>query len=216
VTVPIPPARVESTASDAKTDPVTDAVDAAPTLLRRILGASVPWVISLVLVIAEWGLTQLKKPDDAIYDSFVTRTEVGEQAEARNLIATVTDVHVARSVSDGDDWRAEGAWVVVDLDAAAAQTQTAALLRAQLRIGERTFSATERGDTGNNLRLITGVPRHGSVAFEVPDEALDDEATIVLSWHRGDDADGLIEVAVDLDQLAVEDEVVLDEIGWAQ
>lgn len=213
MTVPIPPARVESAASGKKSDA---AQDAAPPRLRRILRAATPWLISLVLVTAAWGLTQLKKPDDAIYDSFVSRAAVGERADARNLVATVTDVHVTRSVSDDDDWRADGAWVVVDLDAAAAQTQTATLLRAKLLIGERTYSATERGDTANNLRLITGVPRHGSVAFEVPHDAIDENAVIVLSWQLDPSADGVIEVPVDLGRLAVEDEVVLDEIGWAE
>ena len=110
--------------------------------------------------------------------------------------------------------RAEGTWVIVDLDAAAAQSQTGALLHTQLRVGERTYTATERGETGDNLGLITGVPRQGSVAFEVAEDAIDGEAEIVLSWHDTDDADGIIAVTVDLGELAVENEVVLDEIGW--
>ena len=214
MTVPVPPKRVGRAASDPHTN--TDAgTDAATPRFRRTLRASLPWAVSLALVLIAWGITQLQKPDDAIYDSFVTHAAIGEQATARNLIATVTDVHVARAVSDGDDWRAEGTWVVVDLDAAAAQSQTGALLHTQLRVGERTYTATERGETGDNLGLITGVPRQGSVAFEVAEDAIDGEAEILLSWHDTDDADGIIAVAVDLGELAVEDEVVLDEIGWA-
>ena len=53
---------------------------AGRTRLRRILRASLPWAISLALVIAAWGITQLQKPDDAIYDSFVTHAAIGEQA----------------------------------------------------------------------------------------------------------------------------------------
>lgn len=207
---PTPPAPA------AAAPPMARTADAPPTGLRRFLRVFLPWALSLALVLASWALTRLQKDDDAIYDSFVTHGVVGEQARARNIDATITDVHVARSVSDGDRWQADGTWIVVDVDAAAVQTQTAALLRAQLRVGPRTYSATERGETAINLRLIPGVAKRGSVAFEVPADVPRKQATVVLSWHRGDDADGVIEVAVDLGEIPIEERVVLDEIGWAQ
>ncbi|REJ08381.1 hypothetical protein DY023_01220 [Microbacterium bovistercoris] len=168
------------------------------------------------MVVAAWFLLQLQKPEDAVYDSFVSTASVGEQAVSRNLAATVTDVRAGRSVSDGIRWTAEGTWLVVDVDAATVQTEFASLLKGELRIGDRTYKATERGSTAQNMSLITGVPRHGSLAFELPEDAVRGEATVVLSWQDDHTADGVIEVAVDLDDVAMQNEVTLDEIGWSR
>ncbi|QMU96393.1 DUF4352 domain-containing protein [Microbacterium esteraromaticum] len=185
-------------------------------LRRRLLKTVVPWALSIALVVATWGLTQLEKDEDARYDPFVTRAEVGEHAVARNIAVTVTDVHAARAVSDGS-WRAEGTWLVVDLDAASTQDQFGAALRVtNLRIGERTYSATERGTSMRQLPLVTGVPQHGSLAFELPEDALKGQATLVFAENYDYAADGIIEIVLDLDDIAVEPEVLLDEIGWAE
>ena len=83
-------------------------------------------------------------------------------------------------------------------------------------MGERLFTATERGQTARGMQLITGVPRHGSLAFELPEGSLEGTATLVLSWQPDNSADGVIEVGIDLDQVAIEGEVTLHEIGWAR
>lgn len=191
------------------------AVEPAPR--RGVLRRAAPWALSVAFVAAAWGITQVQKPDDAPYDSFVTTAGVGEHAVTRNLAVTVTGVHAALSVSDGDRWHAEGTWLVVDLDAAAVQDQFGALLStSDLRLGGRTFSATERGETAKGMTLVTGVPRHGSIAFELPEGSLKGPATLVFATEYDPSADGVIEVDVDLDDLAVQNEVVLDPIGWAR
>lgn len=183
---------------------------------RRLVKAAAPWALSIALVVGAWGLTQLQKNEDARYDPFVTHAEVGEHAEARNIAVTVTDVHAARAVSDGS-WRAEGTWLVVDLDAASTRDQSGAALRVtDLRIGDRTYSATERGTSMVQLPLVTGVPQHGSIAFELPEDALTGSATLVFAENDDYAADGIVEVSLDLDDIAVEREVRLDEIGWAE
>lgn len=183
---------------------------------RRLVKAAAPWALSIALVVGAWGLAQLQKDEDARYDPFVTRAEVGEHAEARNIAVTVTDVRAARAVSDGS-WRAEGTWLVVDLDAASTRDQSGAALRVtDLRIGDRTYSATERGTSMVQLPLVTGVPQHGSIAFELPEDALTGSATLVFAENDDYAADGIVEVSLDLDDMAVEREVRLDEIGWAE
>ncbi|UJP10045.1 hypothetical protein L2X99_17090 [Microbacterium sp. KUDC0406] len=209
MTIPAPP-------------PATAAPGADPTAAvkrshgRRFLRAAVPWTLSIAMVVAAWFLLQLQKPDDAVYDSFVTKTTVGEYAAARNLSATVTDVRAGRSVSDGKRWSAEGTWLVVGVDAATLQTEFASQLHGELRIGDRIYQATERGETGRNMSLITGVPRHGSLVFELPEGQVKGDATVVLSWQSDHTADGVIEVAVDLDDVPMQYEVTLDEIAWAR
>lgn len=184
---------------------------------RNRWGTAGVWALSIVLVVAAWGLTQVQKPDDAPYDSFVSTTTVGERATTRNLAVTVTRVRAARSVSDGGRWHADGTWLVVDFDAAAVVDQFGALLAtSNLHLGDRTYSATERGESARNMVLVTGVPRHGSIAFEVPPESLKGTATLEFAVDYNTDADGVIEVVVDLDQVATQNEVTLDPEGWAR
>lgn len=183
---------------------------------QRLLKTIAPWVLAVALVVATWWLTQLEKDEDARYDPFVTSADVGERTETRNLVITVTDVHAARAVSDGRGWRAEGTWLVVDLDAAAAVDQVGTAVRvANLRIGDRTYSASERGTSLREVPLVTGVAQHGSVAFELPDNALKGTATLLFAQNYEYSADGVIEVALDLGDIPVESDVELDEIGWA-
>ena len=199
--------------------PVPSSADASPSSAARRgrLRRAMPWALAVVFVFAAWGLTQVQQPEDAPYDSFITTAKVGERGVARNLAVTVTEVRAARSVSDGARWHADGTWLVVDLDAAAVQDQFAALLStSNLRLGGRTYSATERGESARGMPLVTGVPRHGSIAFELPEGALKGTATLVFAGEYDTSADGVIEVAIDLDDVAVQNEVVLDPIGWAR
>lgn len=200
MTVPAPP------------QPTAPAVESR----RGFLRTAAPWALSVLLVVAAWFLTQLQQPEDAVYESFITSTSVGKPAEARNLAATVTDVRAARTVTDTAGWRAEGTWLIVDLDAAAVQSSFGATLHARLQIGDRLFSATERGATARGLALKAGVPRHGSLAFEVPEDAIEGPATLTLSWQGDDTADGVIEVVIDLDDVTMQNEAALAEIGWAR
>jgi len=216
----IPPPPVPPPAPVPPPDPFPAPPAGAPTAPgshRTLLRKAGPWALSAVLVVAAWGLVQLQKPEDAPYDSFVTTTTIGERGVTRNLAITVTAVRAARTVSDGGRWRAQGTWLVVDFDAAAVEDQFAALLAtSDLRIGGRIFSATERGDTAKGMTLVTGVPRHGSIAFELPEGALRGPATLVFATEYDTSADGVIEVAIDLDDVAIQNEVELDPIGWAR
>jgi len=213
VTVPPPPRQTPSPPLRAhRRSPDGSAQEETLSRRRRMLNAISPWAISLVLVVATWGLTQVEKDEDARYEPFVTRAGIGERAETRNLTVTVTDVHAARAVTDGTRWRAEGTWLVVDLDAAATREQAGTALRVtNLRIAGRTYSATERASSLLQVPLVTGVPQHGSVAFELPKEALKGNGTLVFAEVYDYSADGIIEVPLDL-----EAEVQLDETGWAQ
>jgi len=190
-------------------------VSTPPASRRSRLRTTGIWALSTGLVITAWGLIQVQQPDDAPYDSFVTTTTVGKQGVARNLAVTVTEVRAARAIADGEGWRAEGTWLVVDLDAATVENQFAAALSvANLHLGHRTYSATERGETAAGMPLITGVPRHGSIAFELPEGSLKGTATLEFAPTYGTQGDGVVEVVVDLDDVARQNEVVLDTTGW--
>lgn len=176
-----------------------------------------PWLLTAVLLAGASVLNAVALPDGSSEASFITRTTVGEAATTRNLTLTVTDVRAARTVTSASGWSAEGTWLVVDVDAAARDSQYAARLGfAELIIGERTFRATERTDTFYQQRLVTGVMRRGGLAFELPDDALTGTAALRLGIPPDARYDGLIEVPIDLDDIPIENEVALPETGWAR
>lgn len=176
-----------------------------------------PWLLTAVLLVGAWALVKITLPVGSAQESFVTVTTLDEEASARNFAVTVTDVRAARTVIDAEGWSTEGTWLVVDLEAAAQVKQEGASLRlATLIIGERTFSATERGTTFYREGLVTGVPRSGSLAFELPDDVLGEVATLRLGATGNPVLDGVVEMKIDLAALPVESEVSLQENGWAR
>jgi len=190
----------------------------APVVAERRWTAKIlPWAMTAVLLAGAWVLNTVALPDGASEASFATRTAIGEPAATRNLELTVTGVRAARTLTDARGWSADGTWLVVDMDAAALQSQYAASLGfAELTIGDRIFGATERGETFFRQRLVTGVPRSGSLAFELPDEALKGTATLRLSIPSDVRYDGVIEIPIALEDVPVEESIVLSETGWTR
>ena len=179
------------------------------------------WLLTAALLAAAWGVSKLTLPDDAGTAPFPRIATVGEPATVRNLTATVTDVRLAERVTDAEGWSAGGTWLVVDLEAATGLTQDLSTLRlAELTVGDHTFRATERGTTFFQQALVTGVPRAGSLAFELPDDVAGEHATLRLGVPGAGGSevllDGVIELPIDLAELPVDAEVLLDENGWAR
>ncbi|MCT1476810.1 DUF4352 domain-containing protein [Microbacterium sp. p3-SID336] len=179
------------------------------------------WLLTAALLAAAWGVSKLTLPDDAGTAPFPQVATVGEPAAVRNLTATVTDVRLAERITDTKGWSADGTWLVVDVEAATRVTQDLSTLRlAELAVGDRTFSATERGATFFQQALVTGVPRAGTLAFELPDDVTDERATLRLGVPGAGGSevllDGVIELPIDLTELPVDAEVLLDENGWAR
>lgn len=184
---------------------------------RRWTAKIAPWSLTVALLAGAWVLNTVALPDGSSEASFATRATIGEAATTRNLELTVTGVRAARTLTDPQGWSAEGAWLVVDLDAAATQSQYAATLGfAELTIDERTFRATERGETFFRQRLVTGVPRSGSLAFELPDDSLHGTAMLRLSVSSDVRYDGIIEIPIALEDLPIDESIVLSETGWTR
>lgn len=178
------------------------------------------WLLTGVLLAGAWAVSKATLPDDASTAPFPTRAELGERVTVRDLAVTVTDVRAAERVTDSTGWSAEGTWLVVDLEAAAVLSQDAALKLHELVIGERTFSATERGTTFRGHALIPGVARTGSLAFELPADALHGQAVLRLGTPTGlrldAPLDAVVELPIALDEVTVQHEAVLHENGWAR
>lgn len=174
------------------------------------------WLTGIGFVAAAWVVMALTPPVDAREAPFAVIAEIGEPATGRNIEVTVTALHRA-STATAQEWQAEGNWLVVDLDAAAVISDQAASLReVTFTIDGRTFSASERPDSILDESLLVGVPRSGSVAFELPAELTAGSGILTFALSTDSRLDSVIELAVDLDELPVEREVVLEPTEWTR
>ncbi|GAA2884503.1 hypothetical protein [Microbacterium esteraromaticum] len=190
-------------------------------MVRRLL----PWAITIGLLVAAWLVAQATPGDDSAERAFVQQAEVGERVEGRDLAVTVQRVRAAEAITTPAGWRAEGTWVVVEMDAEAVLTEYGNLLsRTVLEVGDRVYSATERGEGESSIddymlsgeQLVPGIPKSGVLAFQLPDdESLTGAAMLELATDRFPVYDSIITVQIDLDALPVENSVELETVDWA-
>lgn len=183
----------------------------AKTWLRR----AAPWAGAAALMLAAWGVGVMTPSEYTPEPAHLVSAEIGEQATGRDIVVTVTDVRAARMAST-DRWYGEGTWLVVDLDAAAVTSSSAALRGATLKVGDLTFRASERMSSLLDARLFAGVPRSGSIAFELPEGGLTGSATLSLSTKSDTRGDSVITLDIDLDEVPVSAEEELLPTGWAR
>lgn len=179
--------------------------------------AAVAWGVGAALVVLAWGVAAITPDDDAAQAPFPVAATVGERAEGRNIAATVTEVSAANAVTAANGWTAEGTWVVIDLDVEAVTAEQGALLAlATLTIDDRVYGASERPESLLRQQLPVGAARTGSLAFEVPEEALTGDGMLRLGLNDLDPRlDSVIELPIPLDELTVQPEVQLVETDWS-
>lgn len=189
-------------------------------MVKRIL----PWALTAALLVGAWVIALVTPETSVAARAFVVQATLGERAEGRNLAVTVHDVRASHAISTSAGWRAEGTWIVVDLDAEAVTAQYGSLLSTTtLTVGGRTFDATERGvaegiaDTVSlaHVQLVPGIPRTGSLAFQIPDDSLTGIATLELAAGLDPDYDSIISLTIDLDAVPVDDDIELVPVEWA-
>ncbi|WP_020096937.1 hypothetical protein [Microbacterium sp. 11MF] len=166
------------------------------------------WAGGIVLLVAAWGVTQIPAGQALTESSFVQSVDVGDRAVGRQMAVTVTDVAAAERISDEVGWAADGAWVVVDLSVEAVNTEEGAVLGlATLLIDGDTYRASERPVSLLGKALQVGVPKTGSVAFELPAGMRDGTAVIRFTVSDRDwRLDSVVEFTVDLGSLRWDDE----------
>lgn len=194
---------------------------------------AVSWIIALAMVVAAWFVAGAT-PDgeQRLADPFPVVAELGEPIDADNLAVTVHEVQRADRVSTGG-WFAEGTWLVVSLDAALIEREPASLGLAYLRVGDRTFLASERVKAYDPDAAISGwglhvgIPQSGTLVFELPPDIAGDDraAEAVLQLSVGTPLPGLspsenqqgsavIELPVDLTTLERAAEFALPDAAW--
>lgn len=182
--------------------------------------AGASWTVGAALVVAAWFVTFATPPVDARDAPFVVTATAGVPAAGRDIAVTVHDFRRARSISAataGGEWSAEGNWLVVDLDAASVVTTTGILMNlATLRLDDgRLYEASTRPESLYRHALTAGIPRTGSIAFELPAALEARTATLRLGLNGDDRLDSVIEIEVPLTSLEVAVEERLVPTGWA-
>lgn len=173
------------------------------------------WAIGAALVAAAWGVAAITPGDDASQSPFPVDAEVGERAVGRNIALTVLDVQRAETLRAGA-WAADGNWVIIDLDVEAVVSEFGSLLQlATLEVDGRTFGASERPDSLLRSALSVGIPRSGSLAFELADEVTGGTAVLRLGEAIDPRLDSIILLEIDLAEIPMEREVTMEPTVWS-
>lgn len=180
--------------------------------MRRALA----WIAGLALVALAALVGEVALSDAEQQAPFVVAAEVGERAEARSFAVIVRQVRATEHVADAEGWEAEGSWLVVDLDAELLRTETAGILsHAQLQVGDRSISASERPSSLAATPLDLGLPQSGSLAFELPADVTSGAATLRLARSGELRLDSVVELAIDLGAVERVPSIELEETRWA-
>ena len=89
-------------------------------------------------------------------------------------------------------------------------------VHAVLVVDDLTFRASERPESLFRSDLSVGIPRAGSIAFEIPAELVDRPAVLRLATDDDTRLDSVMEIAVDLGALERDGEAELADTGWAE
>lgn len=185
---------------------------------RTLLG----WAAGAAMIAAAAGLIAIIPPPNADPDPFVTTVARGERGVGRNIDVTVVGLRRTREVSvpSYTSWNATGNWLVVDVRAASVVTQTGANLSgAQFLIDGKTYTASNRPDALYTLMgkaLVPGVPRTGSIVFELPGTMTSGSGELAFSVNSDVRADSQIRVPVDLAKVPTAPTVELARVEWSR
>ena len=203
---------------------MTAASSAAPPTRARGSHAWRAWAVGVGLLVTAWGVTFASSQWVEPVAPFVTVAAVGEEVEGRNFELTINDVRAATSVTGRAAansslmWFSEGNWLIVDLTVAGTHDAGVLFTGNILRIGERTFRASERPVSLARTALHAGIPRTGSLAFELPPDVFEDDHAraafgelCVVEDPRGDSGIGR---PIGLASLEILDEAALADLEW--
>jgi len=173
------------------------------------------WTIGLVFIAVAWFVALATPGEAQIQAPFRVPASVGDAATGRSFTVTFTDLRRASEVS-ADGWRADGNWLVVDLEAEAVQTEAGTSIQyAKLELDGVQFDASERPDSLAGSALAVGALREGSLAFELPEGVEAGEGRIELALNPiNQELDSMIVLSFDLAEVETVDQTELLENGW--
>lgn len=171
------------------------------------------WAIGAGMVAAAWLVALVTPGEDQVQSPFPVTVAIGEEGVGRNIAATVTDIRRVGELTAGD-WSAEGNWLVVDLDVASVVSEDVLMKFAEVSIDGIRYSASERPDSLLEQGLSAGIPRSGSLAFELPGGLETGEAVLELASNQFTMLDSVIVVPFDLADVPFSAGAEIEEMGW--
>lgn len=176
---------------------------------------------ALVVILIVAGIVAHTAPDEATWQAPIPVAGlVGAAVEGRNIAATVHGVQASRTVQAESGWSGEttGVWIVVDASVEAVVDERAALLGgARLRIGDTTFSASQRAEFSSiaGTSLAVGIPIRGSLLFEVPESLVTGpdaaRAELLLAISEDPRVDSQLVVPLDLTSIDLDETIRMDD-----
>lgn len=191
------------------------------TITRPRLRTAATWAVGILLLVLASLLLRIVPTDADSERPFVVTAAVGERASARTFDVTVSNVELVDVLRAGD-WKQPGNWLVVDVSAEGTGSDVTAYLgRAAFVLdagagtdaASREYRASERFMSLVAEPLVTGVPRAGTIAFELPADAAGGGA-FEFAQHGDTRLDSLVSFSVDLDELPRVAEREIREAGW--
>ena len=176
------------------------------------------WTIGVGSIVAAWFVALVTPGAEVAQAPFIVPAVIGEQATGRNISATISDVRRADRVAESDGaWSADGNWLVFDLEIASVVTERGGLLaHAMVEIDGVRYNASERPDTIAGTPLSAGIPRQGSIAFELPGDLEAGGGSRELAMNGDTRLDSMIVLPFDLAEVPHVAEAELVETGWAR
>lgn len=175
-------------------------------------------VITAIVLLALASLAFTLAPNEEQRQApMETTIEVGGTGMGRNIEATVHDVRLAEvaETDSYDPWIGEtdGVWIIVD--ATVASGVSPVLMQSWLTVDGLTYDASGRpeDDTIVGSFISPGIPRSGSVLFEVPLDIVESSTPVRITFAPGRDVrlDSTVVLSVRLDELSVEPSAILWE-----
>lgn len=181
--------------------------------MRRVLA----WLAGIALIAAAAVVLQVQPSEEQQAAPFVVHAQLGERIEGRTHAITFTRAVAATHVHDDVGWSADGTWVVVDLDVEATRSEaTGMLAHIELQVGDLRFRASDRPSSLRDTVHAVGIPREGSIAFELGDLPLEGEATVSLARSIETRLDSMTALTLDLGALEVLGDAEIRSPEWVQ
>lgn len=175
-------------------------------------------VIAAIVLLALASLAFTLAPNEEQRQApMETTIEVGGTGMGRNIEATVHDVRLAEVAQTDtfEPWIGEtnGVWVIVD--ATVASGVNPVLMQAWLTVDGLTYDASGRPEDASIVGdfISPGIPRSGSVLFEIPREIAESSTPVRITFAPGRDVrlDSTVVLSVRLDELTIEPSAILWE-----
>lgn len=173
------------------------------------------WLFAAVCLALAWSVSLIVPSEVAWRDGYPVAATIGEQLTDGRLKITIHDVVLTDDLveeSFAGVTTLTSTWVVVDLSAQLVNDESDAVIdRFGLVIDGKTYVVSDRPMRSTLLDALSiAVPTRDYVAFEIPAELADHEATLQISLDNDiDDANTYFTVPISLSALDRESTVSL-------